>query len=475
MTDAFDHLFGQARPAFAQQRTFERARVLALSALVGLGRRTISGLLCASGQQFADWSAAYRLFEKERFDRQALFDPARRAVAEALEPTAPLVAMMDDTLLRKRGRKAHGAGWRRDPLGPPFCTNFVWGQRFLQISAALPEQGAIGRARGVPVDLVHAPTPPRPRKTAPAQDWEEYRQRQRAKKISAVGAKRLAELRRRLNADPQGRGRRLIVSVDGGFTNQTVFRHVPENTVLIGRIRKDARLRRAPASRAQPRRGRRPWYGEPLPTPEQIRQDAAIPWTDVEAFCAGKTHSFQVKTLPAVRWVGTGPRDVRVVIVRPLAYRPRKGAALLYRDPVYLLCTDPDLPLDQLMQAYLWRWEIELNFRDEKTLLGTGEAQVRTAASVESVPALIVASYAFMLLAGHAFTEHRNILPLPKWRRQDALERCSTARLQGLLRTQLWATAMGVNSYHFARPRSVHAKPVLFENTLPDAVCHAFR
>lgn len=28
----------------------------------------------------------------------------------------------------------------------------------------------------------------------------------------------------------------------------------------------------------------------------------------------------------------------------------------------------------------LWRWGIEVNFRDEKTLLGTGEAQVRTAA-----------------------------------------------------------------------------------------------
>lgn len=139
------------------------------------------------------------------------------------------------------------------------------------------------------------------------------------------------------------------------------------------------------------------------------------------------------------------------------------------------LCTDPNLPLDQLMQAYLWRWEIELNFRDEKTLLGTGEAQVRTVAPVESVPALVVASYAFMLLAGHAVTEHRNILPLPKWRRQDALERCSTARLQGLLRTQLWATAMGVNSHHFAQPRSVRAKLVLFENTLPDAVCHTFR
>jgi hypothetical protein len=62
----WDTLFDQTRGAFAQQRTAERARTLALSALTCLGRRTLSGLLCTAGQQFRDWSAAYRLFERER-------------------------------------------------------------------------------------------------------------------------------------------------------------------------------------------------------------------------------------------------------------------------------------------------------------------------------------------------------------------------------------------------------------------------
>jgi hypothetical protein len=75
MIEEFERLFEQTRPAFSQERTFARARTLAMSALVGLGRRTISGLLCTSAQQFTDWSAAYRLFERERFDREALFDP----------------------------------------------------------------------------------------------------------------------------------------------------------------------------------------------------------------------------------------------------------------------------------------------------------------------------------------------------------------------------------------------------------------
>src|ERR1035438_6925244 len=67
-----------------------------------------------------------------------------------------------------------------------------------------------------------------------------------------------------------------------------------------------------------------------------------------------------------------------------LAYRLRKGSKLLYRDPAYLICTDPELDPRQIIETYFQRWDIEVNFRDEKTLLGVGQAQVRAAASVES-------------------------------------------------------------------------------------------
>jgi hypothetical protein len=278
-----------------------------------------------------------------------------------------------------------------------------------------------------------------------------------------------------MDVDHHEQSRRLIVSVDGGFTNRTVFRNLPHDTVAIGRIRKDARLFLPPDAQARPGRGRRRWYGEPLPTPEQIRQDEATPWTTVQAFAAGTTHSFEVKTVAPVRWLGTGMQDVRLVVVRPLAYRPRKGSRLLYRDPVYLLCTDPELPLDRLLQSYLWRWEVELNFRDEKTVLGVGEAQVRTPTAVETVPALIVAAYAFLLLAGTEVREKALALPPPKWRTADPPVRDSTARLLGMFRSQLWGKAMGVNLRDFVDRKAAGTKPVLFENSLPSAVCYAFR
>ena len=115
MISAFNCLFDQTKPAFAQDRTFERARTLAMSSLVGLGRRTVSGMLCTSAQQFSDWSAAYRLFERQRFDTRIIFAPIRQEVVDRLGHEEPLVVMMDDTMIRKRGRKVYGADWKRAP------------------------------------------------------------------------------------------------------------------------------------------------------------------------------------------------------------------------------------------------------------------------------------------------------------------------------------------------------------------------
>jgi hypothetical protein len=154
-----------------------------------------------------------------------------------------------------------------------------------------------------------------------AQAWAEYITQQQLMKVSSVGALRLQKLRATMDEENQEQ-RSLIVSVDGGFTNRSVFRTLPHDTVAIGRIRKDARLF-VPPSDLRPGRGRRRFYGDPLPTPEQIRGDESIPWEIVSAFAAGKTHYFQIKTVSPVRWIGTGAQNIRLIVVRPLAYRPR--------------------------------------------------------------------------------------------------------------------------------------------------------
>ncbi|MCC8181078.1 MAG: transposase [Planctomycetes bacterium] len=440
---------------------------MAISAIVGMGKRTVSGMLCAGAEQFDDWTAAYRIFARNRIDRMKLFAPARDAVIERLRKDEPLTVVMDDTIIRKRGRKVHGAGWKRDPLGPHFCNNFIWAQRFLQMSAALPDAECPGRARAVPVDFIHAPSPSKPRKKAPPEVWQEYRVQQQQRKVSKVAVERLRQLRE------QVKERKIICSVDGGFTNQTFFRDIPQNTVLVGRIRKDARLYAPPEVPAKPSRGRQRWYGQALPTPEEVRKDGSIPWKKVKAYASGKWHDFEVKHLPAVRWKGTGNRTVQVIAIRALSYRPRKSSRLLYRNPAYLLCTDAKESLERILQSYLWRWEIELNFRDEKTVMGAGQAQVRTAESVDSVPQLIVASYAYLLLAGNAV--NAKALPRPKWQKPRPEERTTTQMMQNVFRSQLWKIAIDANKTHFVKTPHPTQTQFYSDNSLKYAVCYAYK
>jgi hypothetical protein len=476
-------LFDQAHTAFSQQRTFERARALGLSALTCLGRHTLSGLLCAAGQQFRDWSAAYRLFERERLDGQALWRVPLGGVLDTLPPSSAVVALIDDTLLRKRGHHIAGTSWRRDPLGPHFTNNFIWASRFLQISLALPEhpEAAIGAARAIPVDLLHAPSPRKPsRRADPAgPEWQSWRAASAASAISRRGVERLTDLRAALDQFSGGASRALLVCADATFTNRTVLRDLPSRTTLLGRIRKDARLCALPTAEEENQgRGRRRCYGQRLPTPEQFRRDESIPWTTVQAFAAGNIHDFDIKFLTPLRWKHAGgQRQLALLIVRPIAYRLRKRAHLSYRNPAYLISTDPNLSPQQILQAYLWRWEIELNFRDEKTLLGFGQPQVRSDPAVRTTATFFVFVYALLLLALENNHLAHSPLPRPRWQRlrpQRPHSRITTPQAISLLRADLWASALGLqNKSGFAAPDSCATKPLLIENHLQSAVLYA--
>ena len=443
-----------------------------LSFIVCLGRRTITGLICTQGDQYRDWSRVYRIFEKQRFNIERLFAPMRQAVCRHLPPDMPIVAALDDTIIRKRARNIAGTGWKRDPLGPHFCNNFIWAQRFVQLSLLAPSKGLVSAARAIPVDITHAPSPRKPGKKATEEDWAAYRKLQSEMKASKIGAERITHLRHSLDADLETKKRDLVVSVDGGYTNQTVFRNIPAATTIVGRIRKDARLYSVPEQRGE-RRGRNRYYGEALPTPEAVRQDGSVPWQSVTAFSGGKTWNFEVKVLSPVRWKGAGNHDVQVIIIRPIAFRLRKKGPMQYRDPAYLICTDVQLPVQTLLQAYLWRWEIELNFRDEKTGMGMGQAQVRTQAAVPASIAFGAASHAILNAAAVTLGIHETGLPLPAWRKPGASHRCSTNQLIGRTRAELWGKALGINLGDFTRQADLQRSIVNSKDKIASAVFYA--
>jgi hypothetical protein len=435
----------------------------------------VTGLLTTSGSQFVDWTATYRLFSQHRIPMADIFAVVRRAIGAQLAPGQPFRAVLDDSLLRRAGLHTPGVAWRRDPLGPRFQTNFVRAQRFLQISAAMP--GKDGRYRLAPIAFLHAPTPRKPKRKASAADLAQYRLEARQSRLSVRAAQQMMQLRQALDQDPGGKQRTLLLAFDGGYTNSPVLKKIPPRTTAIGRIRKDANLCFTPQPGLRKTLGRRLRYGPQAPTPEQFRSDDSQPWQTMTFLHSGVAHQLRFKRLQNIMWRAAGAQQIlQLIVIAPLAYRPRKGSQLLYRDPAYLICTDPELDPRQIIEAYFQRWDIEVNFRDEKTLLGVGQAQVRAPASVQSAPALAVAAYALLLVsAQRAFGDSQDgLLPQPKWATSSQGPRTSTQQMLHQLRAEVWGRGLGIDSFSgFASHRPTDTKPEKCTFPLASAVCYA--
>ncbi len=434
----------------------------------------MTGLLTTCGAQFRDWTSSYRLFSHNRLPVATLFSVVRRAVLAELPPQAPVCAVLDDSLLRRSGLHTPGVAWRRDPLGPHFQTNFVRAQRFLQTSLALPTPD--GSCRLLPVAFRHAPTPPKPSKKATPAEGQQYRKEARAARLSQRAREQIHTLRADLDADPSSAPRRLLVAFDGGYTNRTVLRSLPPNTTAIGRLRQDAHLLLRPELTKQKGRGRRLCYGPPAPTPEQVRTEKS-PWLTFTFAHHGTAQELHFKRRTGLMWRPAGAHPIlQLIVIAPLGYRLRKGSKLLYRRPAFLVCTDENLDPQLIIETYFHRWDIEVNFREEKTLLGVGQAQVRSPRSVESAPALTVASYALLLLATQrAFARSRAaLLPHPKWMPASPSTRISTQQALHQLRAEVWGRALAIENFPgFATTFPPATKPEKFSFPLASAVCYA--
>lgn len=441
-----EELIQQCAPAFSSPQAWARGRRHLLSQLVCFGRHTITGLLRNQNRTQQDWTADYRFYSENHWDPDQVFSQIRAQIEQDFPAEAPLVAAMDDSLLRKTGPRIYGCRYQRDPLSPPFQVNFVRGLRVLQLSVAVP-LGSQGAARLIPVDFQHAVLPVKPRKTAPPEQWAAFREQRAKTNINVAGRQRLAHLRREMDEGASAQ-RRLIATVDGRFTNGTVLGHLPERTTLIGRVRKDSVFYFPPEQQLP--RGRKRKYGKRSPTPEQLLKDPSHPWQTVVAFAAGKRYQFRIKTLaPVYSAMDKALHPLRLVVIEPVPYRRTQSSKLERREPAFLICTDLNLSLEQLLQHYLWRWDIEVNFRDEKTILGVGQAQVRTEASNQHAPALAVAAYALLLLAANRTygPEGRpETFKRPRWYKRSPGQRATTSELITQLRYELWATAL---SPHF--------------------------
>jgi hypothetical protein len=421
---------------FPQERSLQRATTLAFGILCGVGRRTLTRAICFAGNTQKDWSADYKVFSRSPWQGRALFHPILEETIQEHQ-LKRIVISTDDTRVWRNGKHVPQTQWHRDPMGPPFQTNLRWGHRFLQASLVLPlyEQDAQSSSRSIPIRFEMAPVVKKPGRKASEEQLQTYRELKKQKNLSLQFVDLTKEVRARL--DQTGHKEKHLVQVgDGSFCNRTVWREdwESQNVTLVVRCRKNIVLcRRAPG------RGRR-FYGKDKFTPEEVRRrDSRARWQIGEIFHGGCWRKVRYKELKRVHWQGGArQREVRLLVVAPVGYRASKNGRKYYRQPAYLLTSDLTTAAVELLQAYFDRWGIEVNHRDEKDILGVGQAQVWNEQSVSKVPALLVAMYSWLLLAGlkcYGPTRTEDYEPLPKWRR--GAKRPSCLDLVILLRKQL--------------------------------------
>jgi hypothetical protein len=399
---------------FKQKRSAYKAIGQAIRQMIVIGRRTIARSWLIK-ENSRDWSSQYKLNNRSKWEAQKLFRPI---IGEAIwENKGKFIAIaVDDTKIKKSGKKIQSARWQRDAMSAPFHLNLQWGLRYLHAAILLPLHQKYGvSARAIPILFQEVPAVKKPGKQASEEEKEAYKKEIKTNNLSVKTVEMMKEMRKEV--DERGAREKLIAwTVDGSFCNKTVFKAEVERGIVIARGRKDAKL-------CFENKQGRAYYSKEKFTPEEVLRDEKIPFQEAEIFHGAKFRKVFYKEVVDVLWQrGAGKKKLRLIVVRPTPYRKTKRGRILYRQPAFLFTTDLLTDAVEILQIYFDRWQIEVSHKELKQHCGLGQAQVRNPLAVSRQPVLQVATYSSMHLAAlQLWGPHfPDLLPLPKYQRDKS-------------------------------------------------------
>src|SRR5881227_2094107 len=104
-------------PVFVQQRTWRRAELLLIGAILAPGKRTVTSLLRIAGlgreRRFTNY---HRVLNRVAWSPRAASCLLFGLLLDAFAPTGPVVLGIDDTIERRRGKRISAKGIYRDPV-----------------------------------------------------------------------------------------------------------------------------------------------------------------------------------------------------------------------------------------------------------------------------------------------------------------------------------------------------------------------
>jgi hypothetical protein len=326
--------------------SFRTFTALACGFLAQPGKRTVCGMLTGAGlSRLWPHDRAHWFFSRARWNAGDLGLAAAVLVVSLLVPAgAPVDVAVDDTLLRRRGKKVWAASWFHDGAAPgPAKTGY--GNNWVVLGIVVRLR-FMSRPVAVPVmaKLVIKGT------TSKSRLW-----------LARAMAERLAA------ALP---GREIRVVADSAYAGGEL-KGLPAGISWTTRLRKDAALHALPPARTG-RPGRPRVKGDRLPSLAKIAATAQFSQVTVTRY--GRAETVGAAVVTCLWYSVFGCLPVTVVIVRD---RPGAGFGIA------LVTTDRTATAEQVIERYAARWSIEIAIEDSKQIFGVGQARNRTAAAVE--------------------------------------------------------------------------------------------
>lgn len=422
-------LIERHRPAFKQERPYQRAIWLFLSELFTFARHTITQGLMVLGETKNDWSAWYRLFSHKRFDKEALTGITLRETFKEVAKKDVYVVGVDGVLVPRSSQKMPGTSWWKALGSAPFKPGLARAQRFINLSWLTQREA--GYSRAIPLQMI----PAFPEKAVAAEaetckDWE-------------AAIEGLNWVRKELDAAGR-KAQQLLVLVDGGFERPVAFwQRLPERTVVLGRTARSRALYALPGEYQG--RGRPKSYGERVRNPGQWLS-VTEGWKTTEVRVRGRMREMRYRMEGPYLREGLLEKPVFLIVVRGMD-RHVNGKRVK-RDPVFYLVSAIQqgkswglpLPVEELL-AWAWqRWELEVAHREMKSSFGLGEKQCWNKRSAVRSVQWSAWVYALLLLAGYRTWGLQNGPATPaRW--WSGSGRWSFNTLFRAYRSALWGTS----------------------------------
>jgi DDE superfamily endonuclease len=372
------------RPCFTAP-TFTTFTALCCGFLAQTGRRTVTGMLLGARLSTV-WShhRAHRFFSRARWSVDQLGLLLADLIVNLLvDPDAPIRVAVDDTLMRRSGRKIYGAAWHHDPLAAG-RRRTAWANSWVVAGILVDLPFVPHRAVCLPV-LAHL-----------------WRPKTSASKPAL--ARKLVELL-------AGRfpTRRLHLVGDAGYATRALAGLDPQQITVTVRPRGDAALHQPPPPRTG-RPGRPRVKGARLGSMAELADDPATRWQPATLTRYGHTTTVDLTSTVCLLYGTFGRQPVRLILVR------ERPTARCY--DLALITTDLDATPAELVERYAARWNIEVTFEDARQLTGAGQARNRTRHAVErTIPFELVCfslAVVWYAQAGQPTTDlarHRTLAP----------------------------------------------------------------